>query len=68
MAAILKICYYGHHEYVCERLHIQKYLGGDSLHACVPNLVLLSKSTQFFLLSHYTNMDISIQAKNPTLL
>ena len=24
MAAILKIHYYGHHEYICERLHIQK--------------------------------------------
>ena len=22
MATILKICYYGHHEYICERLHI----------------------------------------------
>ena len=34
MAAILKIHYYGHHEYICEHLHIQKCLFGDSLHVC----------------------------------
>ena len=34
MAAILKIRYYGHHGYICECLHIQKCLFGDSLHVC----------------------------------
>jgi len=38
---------YGYQEYISERLHIQKYLLGDSLHDCVPILVLLSKSKQF---------------------
>jgi len=48
MAAILKIRFYGHHEYICEHLHIQKFLFGDSLHMCAKYLVLLSKSAQFF--------------------
>ena len=34
MAAILKIHYYGHHEYICEHLHIQKCSFGDNLHVC----------------------------------
>ena len=44
MAAILKIRYYGHHENICERLHIQKCLFGDSLHVCQ----IWWKSAQFF--------------------
>jgi len=34
MAAILKIRYYGHHEYINERLHIQKCFFDDSLCVC----------------------------------
>jgi len=48
MAAILKIRYYGHHEYICECLHIQKCLFGDSLHVC-QILYFYQKVQNFFV-------------------
>jgi len=53
MAAIVKIHYYGHHEYICEHLHIQKCLFGDSVHVC--QIWCFYQKVTIFLLSHYTD-------------
>ena len=55
MAAILKIRYYGHHEYIHERLHIQKCFFGDSLHVC--QIWCFYQKVHNFLVICYTTRD-----------
>ena len=64
MAAILKIRYYGHHEYICERLHIQKCLFGDSLHMC-QIWYFYQKVHNFFVKPlHYKDTGVQSHAKH----